>query len=458
MSKIEAAQISTLIYVVEDDQWYREYLSYTMSLDPDHVVKAFETGKEMIDAMDEFPDIVTLDYTLPDINGDELLDLIKKKSPNSEVIVISEQGKIDTALELLKAGAYDYFVKSKEIRDRLLNTVNHIKTNIELQNRVRNLEKEVKGRYDFQNRIIGKSKPMQDVFNLVQKAFGTNLTVMVTGETGTGKEEIAKAIHYNSKNASGPFVPVNMTAIPGELAESELFGHEKGSFTGASATRIGKFEEANRGTIFLDEIGDVSLALQVKLLRVLQERTVTRIGGQGEIKIDTRVIVATHRDLAEEVKKGTFRKDLYYRLFGLTIKMPPLRDRGNDVLLLSTFFITSFCRENGMKVKTLTTEAKQKLTSYHFPGNVRELKSLVELACVLCEGNEIHAEDIQMGDIQGTSGFLSRELTLEEYNNKIIHHYLEKYDQNVILVANKLDIGKSTIYRMLKKEKEEIKD
>jgi len=458
MSKIEAAQISTLIYVVEDDQWYREYLSYTMSLDPDHVVKAFETGKEMIDAMDEFPDIVTLDYTLPDINGDELLDLIKKKSPNSEVIVISEQGKIDTALELLKAGAYDYFVKSKEIRDRLLNTVNHIKTNIELQNRVRNLEKEVKGRYDFQNRIIGKSKPMQDVFNLVQKAFGTNLTVMVTGETGTGKEEIAKAIHYNSKNASGPFVPVNMTAIPGELAESELFGHEKGSFTGASATRIGKFEEANRGTIFLDEIGDVSLALQVKLLRVLQERTVTRIGGQGEIKIDTRVIVATHRDLAEEVKKGTFREDLYYRLFGLTIKMPPLRDRGNDVLLLSTFFITSFCRENGMKVKTLTTEAKQKLTSYHFPGNVRELKSLVELACVLCEGNEIHAEDIQMGDIQGTSGFLSRELTLEEYNNKIIHHYLEKYDQNVILVANKLDIGKSTIYRMLKKEKEEIKD
>jgi DNA-binding NtrC family response regulator len=456
MSESTEVVKNTLIFVVEDDQWYREYVSYTMSLDPEHEVKQFETASQLIEQLNAYPDIITLDYSLPDMNGDELLDIIKKKSPGSEVIIISEQDKIDTAVNLLKAGAYDYFIKSKNIRDRLLNTVSHIKNSKNLLNRVTRLEKEVKDKYDFRSRIIGKSKPILHVFDLIGKAFSTNLTVMVTGETGTGKEDVAKAIHYNSRYSSGPFVPVNMAAIPGELAESELFGHEKGSFTGASATRIGKFEEANKGTIFLDEIGDVSLSLQVKLLRVLQERSVTRVGGTGLISIDTRVIVATHRDLLEEVKKGNFREDLYYRLFGLTIKMPPLRERGNDVLLLATYFITSFCKENGMKVKVLNAGAKDKLLAYHFPGNVRELKSLVELACVLCDSAEIGENDIQLIDIKGTSGFLSKERTMEDYNRKIIHYFLEKYDQNVILVAEKLDIGKSTIYRMLKREKETV--
>ncbi len=444
----------TLIFVVEDDQWYREFLSFTLALDPEHVVESFETANQCLERLDANPHIITLDYSLPDMNGDELFAIIRKKCPNSEVIVISEQDKIDTALNLLKDGAYDYFVKSKDIRDRLLNTVSHIKVNQQLRSRLSHLEKAVKGKYDYRSRIIGNSKPMQKIFSLIEKALSTNLTVMVTGETGTGKEEIAKAVHYNSRFSAGPFVPVNMAAIPAELAESELFGHEKGSFTGATATRIGKFEEANKGTIFLDEIGDITPELQVKLLRVLQEKTVTRVGGTGSININCRVIVATHRDLAEEVKKGRFREDLYYRLYGLTIKMPPLRERGNDILMLASFFISSFCKENGIKIKTLSTAAKNKLMQYHYPGNVRELKSLVELACVLAEGQEIAENDIQLNEISGSAGFLSKELTLEEYNRRIIHHFLEKYDQNVILVAEKLDIGKSTIYRMLKKEKE----
>lgn len=444
----------TLIYVVEDDEWYREYLTYTLSLDPEHRVVSFEDAGKFREALSECPDIITLDYSLPDATGDELLPVIRDRCKNARVIIISEQDKIDTALSLLKNGAYDYFVKSKDIRDRLLNTVSHIKNNMELEERVSYLEKAVKDKYDFRTRIIGKSKPMQKVYDLVHKALGTNLTVMVTGETGTGKEEVAKAIHYNSRFAEGPFVPVNMSAIPGELAESELFGHEKGAFTGASSVRIGKFEEANRGTIFLDEIGDITPELQAKLLRVLQERKVTRIGGTGQVDINTRVIVATHRDLAEEVKKGNFREDLYYRLFGLNIKMPPLRQRDNDILLLALYFINSFCKENGMKAKSLDPEAKDKLLAYHFPGNVRELKSLMELACVLADGNEITSSDIELADVKKPTGFLSTEHTLEEYSQKIIHYFLDKYDQNVILVAEKLDIGKSTIYRMLKKEKE----
>lgn len=441
------------IFIVEDDDWFSEFLSYIMQMNPDHTVKTFKKGKDVIKALGEKPDIITLDYKLPDTDGGTLLKKVKETLPDTECIIISEQDKIDTALELLKQGAYDYFVKSKDIRDRLLNTVEKIKQQSQLKQKISVLEEEVHRKYKFENRLIGNSDEFRKIFSLIEKAIQSNITVSVTGETGTGKEEIAKAIHYNSLRKSGNFVAVNMAAIPKELAESELFGHEKGSFTGAMNTRIGKFEESNGGTLFLDEIGEMELHLQAKLLRVLQEREVVRVGSNKPIKFDSRIIVATNKNLQEEVKKNNFREDLFFRLFGLQIKIPPLRERGNDVIILANYFIKLFCKENGLEIKSLSSSAKQKLLAYNYPGNVRELKSVVELAAVMTAGKEITSDDLVFANNDFTSEILSEELTLEQYENKIIHHFLNKYNNNALLVADKLGIGKSTIYRFLNKEK-----
>ncbi len=443
-------ELKTSIFVVEDDEWYREYLSYTLALDPNHEVISFANGKSLLAHSGERPDIITIDYGLPDTTGAVLLQEIRKKYDGVEVIVISEQDKIDTALQLLKSGAYDYFVKSKDIRERLLNTVNHIKQGQQLKDRVSTLEKQVQGRHDYRKNIIGNSPGMSLVFDLIEKSLGNNISVTIYGETGTGKEEVARAIHFNSIFKKGPFVAINMAAVPRDLAESELFGHEKGAFTGSVAARAGKFEEANNGTIFLDEIGDMDLSLQVKLLRVLQEKTITRVGSNQQIKVNNRVIVATHKNLKEEVEKGNFREDLYYRIFGLTINLPPLRDRGKDILLLAVHFVNRFCKENKLPPKMFSEAAKLKLIAYTFPGNVRELKSLTELACVLSPGNEIQASDIHIHEVAGTAGFYNDKFTLDDYNKMIIKHYLEKNEDNVNAVSQQLNIGKSTIYRLMK--------
>jgi DNA-binding NtrC family response regulator len=328
--------------------------------------------------------------------------------------------------------------------------VNHIKQGLQLKDRLSTLEKQVQGRHDYRKNIIGTSAGMSLVFDLIEKSLGNNISVTIYGETGTGKEEVARAIHFNSIFKKGPFVAINMAAVPRDLAESELFGHEKGAFTGAVGARAGKFEEANNGTIFLDEIGDMDLSLQVKLLRVLQEKTVTRIGGNQQVRVNNRVIVATHKNLKEEVEKGNFREDLYYRIFGLTISLPPLRERGKDILLLAVHFVNRFCKENKFATKIFSEGAKQKLMAYTFPGNVRELKSLTELACVLSPGNEIQASDIHIQEVAGTAGFYNDKFTLDDYNKMIIKHYLEKNEDNVNAVSQQLDIGKSTIYRLMK--------
>lgn len=443
------------IYVVEDDDWYRKLLVHNLSLNPDFQVEAFHSGEELMKALSSKPNVITLDYRLPDTSGSELLRKIKDFDEGIEVIVISEQQEIETAVELLKLGAFDYIVKTKDIRDRLLNTVNHIRTHAGLKNRIATLEKEVQLKYELDTGIIGNSEPMKKILHLISKAITTNITVTVAGETGTGKEVVAKAIHYNSKRKKEPFVAVNMAAIPSELVESELFGHEKGAFTGAATRRIGKFEEAHNGTLFLDEIGEMDLNLQVKLLRALQEKEIVRVGTNNPIKTDCRIIVATNKDLQDEVKAGNFREDLYFRLFGLPIELPPLRERGNDVILLAKHFIDSFCTENELEPKSLSEGARQKLLSYHWPGNVREVKSVMELAVVMCSDQEIQAEDITLSSTNSLSEVVSEDLTLREYNRKIVKLFLERYDNNTKLVADKLDIGQTTIYRMLKEEKEE---
>ena len=442
------------INIVEDDEWYRKFLVHNISLNPDFDITAYSDGKSFLDQLEKKPHVVTLDYRLPDISGKDLLKKIKEFDPTIEVIIISEQDDIETAIELLRLGAYDYITKTKDIRDRLLNIIQHIKNNTSLQSRIESLQTEVEKKYDFQKTIIGQSNPIKQVFRMMEKATTNNITVVVQGETGTGKEMVAKAIHYNSPRKKAPFIAVNMSAIPHDLAESELFGHEKGSFTGAANRHIGKFEQAKGGTLFLDEVGEMELTLQAKLLRALQEKEITRVGGSETIKTDCRIIAATNKNLFDEMKKGNFREDLYYRLFGLPIELPPLRDRDKDAAILAKYFVTSFCKENEMEEKSLSKEALQKLLGYPFPGNIRELKAVVELAAVMSDKEIIEVDDITFAQPDPVTEVYSEELTMREYEHKIIQMDLKNNNDDVKTVAKKLDIGQSTIYRILKEVKE----
>lgn len=438
------------IFIVEDDAFYGSMLEYHLNLNPDYEVSRFENGKSFLDNLYKRPSVITLDYSLPDIDGETILKKIQKDHPDIPVIIISGQENITTAVQLLKLGAYDYIVKDENTKDRLWNALLKIRETKELKEEITLLREEVREKYEFTNSIKGNSAPLKRVFALMEKAAQSQINVSIYGETGTGKELVAKSIHYNSGRSKKPFVAVNMSAIPRELVESELFGHEKGSFTGAVNRRIGKFEEANGGTLFLDEIGEMDVTIQAKILRALQEQEIVRVGGNSTVKFDARIIVATHRNLAEEVQKGNFREDLYYRLLGLNIQLPPLRERGNDIMILSKFFVEDYCKKNKLQTISLTNEASQKLLQYGFPGNIRELKAVVELACVMAIDDNISAEDISFNSVKPEGSFLLEELTLKEYNKRILRHFLDKYENDVLLVADKLDIGKSTIYNMLK--------
>lgn len=443
---------SVKIFAAEDDKIFSKMLEYAFSLDPSHEVKIFSTGKELLNALHQRPSVITLDYTLPDMTGAEVFKKIQYQYPNIPVIIISGQNDVKAAVDLFKMGIFDYISKDDEdIRGRLLNSINIAKKNISLSQEVEMLREELQDKYsDFKKTIIGNSKAMKKVFQMLNKTTNNNITVSVYGETGTGKEVVAKAIHFNSNRKKQPFVAVNIAAIPENLLESELFGHEKGAFTGAVSRRIGKFEEAHKGTIFLDEIGEMDISLQAKLLRVIQERELVRIGSNDSIKLDVRIITATHRDLPTEVKNGNFREDLYYRLLGLPVSLPPLRDRGNDILLIAKFLINNFSRENNLGPIQISNEAQTKMMGYHFPGNIRELKAIVELAAVMCSDNIIREEDIQFNSISHEDELLRKEMTLKEYTFEIVKTFLKKYDNNVIKVAKKLDVGKSTIYRYIK--------
>lgn len=438
------------IFVVEDNAVYAKSTVHHLSLNPDNEVVAFFSGEELLSQMHRGPEVIFMDYSLPDYDGLALLRKLKEKWSAIPVVVVSGQEDVATAVALLKAGAYDYIVKDEDARERMWNAVNHIAENAALRRELAFLREEVNRRYDFSS-IKGSSQPIQAVFRLIEKAAQTNINVTICGETGTGKELVAKAIHFNSRFKQAPLVTVNIAAIPRDLLESELFGHEKGAFTGAVQQRIGKFEEAHGGTLFLDEIGELDLSLQAKLLRAIQEKEITRLGGNRVFRAEARIVVATHRNLAEEVKKGNFREDLYYRLLGLPINLPPLRERGQDIILLAKYFLDEFCQNNQWESKSLSAEAKNRLLRYSWPGNVRELKATIELAAVLSDAHQIDSQDLSLSEEAELLGpSMDQVLTLKEYNYRIITYYLEKYHHNVLKVAEKLDIGKSTIYRMLK--------
>jgi len=380
------------IFIVEDDKWYGEILQYNFSLNPDYKITRFETAKEFLNNLYLQPDLVTIDFSLPDMPGDKLYKKIREVNAHVPVIVISSQQDITIAVNLLKMGVSDHVVKDEATKELLGNSIVRIRDTQTLKQEVSFLKEEPGQKFSFEKNRIGQSDALKKIFVMMEKAIKTNINVSITGETGTGKELVAKAIHYNSDRRKGTCVPVNMAAIPHELVESELFGYEKGAFTGANARKIGKFEEANGRTVFLDEIAE---------------------------------------------------------LMGLPIELPPLRERGNDVLILAKHFIDEFARQNKMGVINLSNDAKNKLIRYNFPGNVRVLKAIMDLACVMCNNNEIITDDITFNFIKRDNGFLTEQKTLRQYTCDIIKCYLKKNNNDVIATAALLDIGKSTVYKMI---------
>ena len=390
-------------FVVDDDRHYARLLSYRIDKAADHEVSVYHCGEDALDALEaDPPDLVLLDIMMPGIGGMETLRRLKLFKPDLPVVMISAQGTADVAVEAMQAGATDYITKGTDDLVKLDVVVRGLKEKVALTREVERLRTEVAKKYGM-DEIVGDSPAMESVYRLIQKTLRGNLTVAIQGESGTGKELVARAIHFNSdpppgEPEVGPFVVVNCAAIPSELMESEFFGHEKGSFTGAHARHIGKFEQADGGTLFLDEVGELDLGLQAKLLRALQNREITRVGGSGVIKFECRVISATNRNILDMVAAGTFREDLYYRLFQFPVDLPPLRERGQDVLLLAHDILKSYIAAHPQfKGKRLGMAAVEALSSYAWPGNVRELKSTIERAVLIADGDEILPGDLLIG-------------------------------------------------------------
>ena len=384
------------ILVVDDDADVRSLLS-DLCADEGYQVSTAKTGQEALASVEsKRPDLVMMDVQLPDQDGLAVLKQLRQKHPELEVIVMTAFGGSSVAIKAMEQGAYDYVTKPFEIDD-LLATLRRVFEHQDMATEVSALRQELGKSAAERERIVGNSRPMQEVYKLIGKVARSDATVLITGESGTGKELVAEALHRTSTRNPYPLIKVSCAALPETLLETELFGHEKGSFTGALTMRKGRFEMANKGTIFLDEIGEMTLATQTKLLRILQEREFERIGASTPIKVDIRVITATNRNLELEVSKGRFREDLYYRLNVIHIHMPPLRERKDDIPLLVEHFLVKYRHAPGAIPTTISEEALEKLMEYNWPGNVRELENAVERAVVLSRGNLITTQHLPFG-------------------------------------------------------------
>ena len=398
-------------------------------------------------------DVVVTDLRMPDIDGFDLIRDVRAISDPPHIVMITAFGSIETAIRAVKLGAYDYITKPFEIEELVLVADKAIKER-GLEARVEQLQREVEGKYKFDN-IIGSSDAMQDVLSMVSRVSRSNVSVLITGESGTGKELIARAVHYNSERADNPFVAVNLAAVPEALIESELFGHVRGAFTDARADRDGLFAEANGGTIFLDEIGELALGLQAKLLRVLQEQEIRPVGATKTITVDARVISATNRDLEERMSAGQFREDLYYRLNVIDIHLPPLRKRPSDVIELAEYFLAQIgAKLNPVREMRLSGEAQRALIGYGWPGNVRELQNVVERGVALSEGNVIAAEDLPTQVVKRTAvDFLAtavaRKMSMSELEREYILRTLSDEGGNKTRTADRLGLDRKTLYRKL---------
>lgn len=380
------------VFLVEDDPFYAQLIKSSLDgLDAD--LTFFSNGADFIKSLYQNPDIVSLDYNLPDIKGLEILTKIKDYNPNIATIIVSGQEDIQVVVEAYDNGADQYIIKNQNAPIQLKKAIIRLSESFRLKQEIEDLREKVIDRNKYSS-IIGESKAILKVIRLIQKIENSTILTLITGESGTGKEVVAKAIHYNSPRKKKPFIAVNVAAIPTDLIESELFGHEKGAFTGAISSRKGKFEEAEGGTIFLDEIGEMDISIQTKLLRVLQENQISRLGSNKTINLNVRVLAATNKNLGQRVKDGLFREDLYYRIQGFLIHLPPLKDRGNDIILLANHFLTDFCKANHIEQKTLDLSAKKSLLGHQWSGNVRELKAVIDRAVLINDSGRITEDDL----------------------------------------------------------------
>ncbi len=377
--------------------------------------------------------LVISDLRIPNVNGLELLGGVKAKYPDTGFIVMTAYGSIETAVDAMKKGANDYITKPFPPQELVL-IVKNVLEKQSLINEIRVLRKEVEGRYSFGN-IIGKNPGMQEVYNLISDLADTDVTVLIRGETGTGKELVAKSVHFNSRRKDNAFVGLNCGALPETLLESELFGYEKGAFTGAIRQKIGKFEYADGGTVFLDEVSDLSPATQVKLLRVLQEKVIERVGGNGQIRVDVRIIAATNKALEEEVAEGRFREDLYYRLNVVPIRLPPLRERKEDIPLLTKHFLEKYTRLLNKDITVISQEVLNEIMAYDWPGNVRQLENLIERAIIMAKGNTIThidlSDDLRKKKIEPLP-HLPEDIPFKKAKERLIKEYEREYFSNLL--------------------------
>ncbi len=452
------------IMVVDDDASFRFLLLETLQKEGYSVVSA-SGGQEALDiyAKQGPFDVITLDVKMPGMDGFEVLSRIKAITPEQLIVIITAYGAQKIAIEAVKKGAYDYFTKPFEIDELRLVISRALECN-RLNCENKKLKEEL-GRDLKLKEIIGSSGKMMEVFDRIKKVTSNDITVLIHGESGTGKELVARAIHYNSGRGKGPFIKVNCAAIPEGVLESELFGHEKGAFTDAISKKIGKFEAADKGTIFLDEIGDMSLAMQAKILRILQEKEFERVGSTQAVKADVRIIAATNKDLFRAVKEDQFREDLFYRINVVSIKLPPLRERREDIPLLFEHFMHRFNKEFNKSIEHISLKAMELLMKYPWPGNVRELENALQRAIVLCEGNIITNKDlpfyIQFLDTEtkldiGSADFSKslietvKDIT-DEVEKQIILKALKKTNWNRSETASLLKISRKSLFNKMKR-------
>lgn len=443
--------MSGTILVVDDEVSIRRTLAGILKDEGFNVILAEDGNKAIKVVREESPDLVLLDIWMPGIDGIETLKKLKAERPQLQVIMMSGHGTIETAVQSTKLGAHDFIEKPLSLDNVLLSVNNALSLHrLEEENRL------LKEKYSGWREMIGESQAMKNLKEQINTVAPSNAWVLITGENGTGKELVASLIHKNSKRSNGPFVDVNCAAIPEELIESELFGHEKGAFTGAVTSKRGKFDLANNGTIFLDEIGDMSLKTQAKILRILQEKRFERVGGNKNIQVDARVIAATNKNLMEEIKKGNFREDLYYRLNVVPFEVPSLRDRVEDISLLIEKFVTLYSRDTGGPFKTFEKSAVEAMKNYRWPGNVRELKNLVERLVIMTPGEVITLSDLPayiIGEERQGHDFekyTSLKDARQAFEKEFIKAKLVEFDGNITKTAKAIGFERSNLHKKIK--------
>ena len=447
---------SMRILVVDDEAPTRDIIGKGLSRVGGYSVEVAQNGVEALEKIEkDVFDLVLTDLKMPEMDGLELLKTIKGTRPEILVILMTAYGTIETAVEAMRIGANDYITKPVDLNDLLIHISRTQKENLLLtENRL--LRMELKKKFEFSN-IIGKSKKMQEIFSLIEKVALGNSTVIVYGGSGTGKELVAKAIHYNSPRADRPFIPFNCGAIPETLVESELFGHTKGAFTGAVQAKKGLFEEADGGTLFLDEISTILPSVQVKLLRVLQEKEVMKVGSTERTKIDVRMIAATNENLEANMKNGKFREDLFYRLHVFPIFLPDLKDRKEDIPLLAYHFLDVYSKEAKKEIKGISKEAMKLLLEYHWPGNVRELENVIERAVIMTDQDYLVANDLPKDLAEGFSEMIKRGVkdrrSLGDIKSEYIKEILKEAGGNKRIASEILKVNPRTLYRFEKKDR-----